>query len=69
MAPLSPATKTHTQEVAERRVQHPEEQQELPELPLHRLLTLLKVPVLRGEGHVKGWTPILWRGGLSPTPP
>ena len=47
-------TKTRTQKVTERRVQHPEEQQELPELPLHGLLTLLKVPVLWGEGHVRG---------------
>lgn len=48
---------THTQEVAERRVQHPEEQQELPELPLHGLLTLLEVPVLWAEGLVKSQSP------------
>lgn len=51
-----PPTKTRTQEVTERWVQHPEEQQELPKLSLHGLLTLLKVPMLQGEGHVKGWT-------------
>lgn len=61
-------TKTHTQEVTEWWIQHPEEQQELSQLPLHCLLTLLKVAMLgdgdggRGEGHVKGWTPILGRG-------
>lgn len=41
---------TLTQEIAERRVQHPQEQQELSELSLHCLLTLLEVPVLR-----EGW--------------
>ena len=39
-----------TQEVTERLIQHPQKQQELPELPLHRLLTLLKVPVLERTG-------------------
>lgn len=60
-----PPTKTHTQEVTERWVQHPEEQQELPKLSLHGLLTLLKVPMLWGEGHVKGWTPTPGRGPVS----
>lgn len=60
-----PPTKTRTQEVTERWVQHPEEQQELPELSLHGLLTLLKVPVLWGEGHVKRWAPTPGRGPVS----
>lgn len=41
---------TLTQEVTELRVQHPQQQQQLSELPLHRLLTLLEVPVLREGG-------------------
>lgn len=49
--------KTHTQEVTEWGIQHPEEQQELPELPLHRLLTLLKVAVLWERGHMSSWLP------------
>lgn len=55
MTPLSPAhpPETHTQEVAEQGVQHPQEQQQSPELPLHGLLALFKVPLLwdgrRGE--------------------
>lgn len=56
VALLSPArpTKTHTQEVTEWWIQHPEEQQELSQLPLHRLLTFLKVPVLGGGVGVEG---------------
>ena len=59
MAPPSPAppAKTCTQEVAERWVQHSEEQQELPELPLHGLLTLLEVPMLWAEGLVRSQSP------------
>lgn len=60
---------TRTQEVAERRVQHPEEQQELPELPLHGLLTLLEVPVLWAEGLVRSQSHQGLPGGLPPTPP
>lgn len=48
--PPAPRPETSTQEIAERWVQHPQEQQELPELPLHGLLTLLEVPVLRERG-------------------
>ena len=56
-----------TQEIAERRVQHPQEQQELPELPLHRLLTLLEVPVLQEGRRDEEPDPGPWRG-LSPMP-
>lgn len=55
--PQAPPAKTRTQEVTERRVQHPEEQQELPKLPLHGFLTLLKVPMLWAEGLVRSQSP------------
>lgn len=58
----------HTQEVTKRRVQHPEEQQELPELPLHGLLTLLEVPVLWGKGHVRGCTQSFEGAASHPCP-
>lgn len=61
-----PPTKTHTQEVTERWVQHPEEQQELPELSLHGLLTLLKVPMLWGGRPREGLDPDPWKGACLP---
>lgn len=48
--------------------QHPEEQQELPELPLHGFLTLLEVPVLWAEGLVRAKSPGACEGPASTLP-
>lgn len=61
-----PSPRTRTQEVTEWWVQHPEKQQQLPELSLHGLLTLLKVPMLWGVRPREGLDPDPWKGACIP---